>query len=37
LTIAEAEQRLLPSLRSVAERIEQAVGARSTQRGGHAA
>jgi IclR family transcriptional regulator, mhp operon transcriptional activator len=37
LTIAEAEQRLLPPLRSVAERIEQAVGARSARRGGCAA
>jgi len=37
LTIAEAEQRLLPPLRSVAERIEQAVGARSARRGGYAA
>jgi IclR family transcriptional regulator, mhp operon transcriptional activator len=37
LTIAEAEQRLLPPLRSVAERIEQAVGARSVGRSGYAA
>jgi IclR family transcriptional regulator, mhp operon transcriptional activator len=37
LTIAEAEQRLLPPLRSVAERIEQVVGARSARRRGYAA
>jgi hypothetical protein len=37
LTIAEAEQQLLPPLRSIARRIETAVRERSAERGGYAA
>src|SRR5580704_5795026 len=37
LTIAEAEQELLPPLRSIARRIETAVRERSAERGGYAA
>jgi IclR family transcriptional regulator, mhp operon transcriptional activator len=37
LTIAEAEQQLLPPLRSVAQRVETAVRQRSVGRSGYAA